>query len=212
MIEKILKAARAERIPEGFSGRWYVKKRIIKKDTPSTHHGRDIICPKGTYTYLYRITELALKANLPGIIVMEDTPFELRTHLDFMLKASGRVLVTGLGLGCVVRGLLANPKVTHVTCIEKSEDVLNMVQSWMPVDNRLKIIHADALEWTKENTEKFDYAWHDLWTNREKGEPHLSNWHTRLLINCKNNIRFQGAWDFPRPIRRMLKDMRVSMI
>jgi hypothetical protein len=36
---------------------------------------------------------------------MNDFPQELKKHLDFVLRARGRVLVTGLGLGCVVRGL-----------------------------------------------------------------------------------------------------------
>ena len=39
-------------------------------------------------------------------------------HLPIWLSARGRVLVTGLGLGCVVRGLLASTCVTHVDCIE----------------------------------------------------------------------------------------------
>ena len=211
MIDKILKAARADSIPEGFSGWWFIEKRSYKEDTPSNHKGRDVICPKGTYTYLFRITESALKENRPGEIVMEDTPLELKTHLNFMLHAHGQILITGLGLGCVIRGLLANPNVDRVTCIEKSEDVLDMVQPWMPVD-RLEIIHADALSWTKQNKEKFDFAWHDLWTNRENGEPHLASWHTELLFNCKNKVRFQGAWDFPRPIKRLIKDMEVSIL
>lgn len=211
MKNKILKAAGAENIPVQHSGWWFISKRTIQKDTMSTHRDKYVMCPAGTYTYLYRITESALKNNLPGEIVMEDTPLELKTHLNFMLRATGKILVTGLGLGCVVRGLLANPSVDYVTCIEKSEDVLDMVQPWMPVD-RLKIIHDDALKWTKNNKEKFDFAWHDLWTNREKGDPHLANWHARLLMHCKGKVGWQGAWDFPRPIKRVLQNKQIVMI
>lgn len=203
--------ARAVNIPEAHSGYWFIQKRIIEEPTPSTRHGQDVMCPAGIYTYLWHITDEGLKSGVPGEIVMEDTPFEIETHLNFMLRAQGNVLITGLGLGCVARGLLCNPYVSHITCIEKSEDVLKLVQPYMPRE-RLTIIHADALEWTKQNTEIFDYAWHDLWTNREKGEPCLANWHIRLLINCKKNVCFQGAWAFPRPMKRVLERMKLSLL
>lgn len=134
---------------------------------------------------------------------MEDTPFELKKHLSFMLQAHGRVLVTGLGLGCVVRGLLANPNVDHVTCIERSSDVLKLVEPYMPQD-RLTIIQADALEWTKTNKERFDFAWHDIWTDRDQGEPHLDLWHTHLIFNCLDKVGRQGAWNYNRTARRLI--------
>lgn len=211
MINKILKSARAESIPEGHSGYWFIHKRKVKTDTPSTHHGRDVICPAGTYTYLWRITDSGLAAGVPGDIVMEDTPFEIKTHMNFMLRANGNVLVTGLGLGCVVRGLLANPNVEHVTCIEKEKDVLDLVQPHMPTD-RLTIIHADALEWTRKNKELFDFAWHDLWTCEESGEPSLSFWHAECLMNCRSRVKYQGAWAFPRSFQRFIKTKGVEPI
>lgn len=109
--------------------------------------------------------------------------------------------MTGLGLGCVVRGLLANPDVQHVTCIEDSDDVLKLVGSHMPKE-RLTILEADALEWTAKNTEPFDCAWHDLWTDRGNGEPHLDHWHAALLMNCRKTVKRQGAWAFDRQIKK----------
>ena len=136
-----------------------------------------------------------------GEVVMEDTPFELNNHLDFMLKAKGHVLVTGLGLGCVIRGMLANGHVDHVTCIERSQDVLDLVAPHMPATDRLEIIKADALEWTKGTTQRFDCAWHDIWTDRDVGEPHLAQSHTSLIKNCAPKVNFQGAWAYPRLAR-----------
>lgn len=134
---------------------------------------------------------------------MEDTPFELQTHLGFVMRARGSVLVTGLGLGCVTRGLPSNPSVEHVTCIEKSKDVLKLVGPHMPKD-RLTIIEADALEWTATNKEKFDCAWHDLWTDQSSGEPHLDIWHTALLRYCRHTVKRQGAWAFDKRAKKYL--------
>jgi len=135
---------------------------------------------------------------------MDDTRPELESHLGFMRQAEGRVLVTGLGLGCVVRGLLAKRSVTAVTVIEKSADVLKLVKPHMPRDEHLEIIHADALTWAGQTDRTFDYAWHDLWTDRTKGEPHLALWHTRLLLDMRDKVTRQGAWDYPRWTRQFL--------
>jgi len=198
-----LAAMKADAIPMGWSDLWYIVKSNFTDPTPSIRHKKPVVVPPGTYTFLYRLTDATLYCDPPGEVVMEDTPFELQTHLGFIMQARGRVLVTGLGLGCVVRGLLANPDVQHVTCIEDSEDVLKLVGPHMPKE-RLTILEADALEWTAKNTEPFDCAWHDLWTDRGNGEPHLDHWHARLLMNCWKTVQRQGAWAFDRQIKKRM--------
>src|SRR6185369_8969082 len=113
----------------------------------TSRNWKPVTLPAARYTYLRFLTDKTLYSEHPGAVVMEDTPFELRTHLGFVMRAHGRVLITGLGLGCVIRGLLENPKVEHVTCIENSKDVLKLVAPYMPTE-RLEIVEADALEWT----------------------------------------------------------------
>ncbi len=142
---------------------------------------------------------------------MEDTHFELQTHLDFVMRACGSVLVAGLGLGCVIRGLLTNPQVYHVTCIENSRDVLRLVAPYMPKE-RLTIIEADALEWTAQNKTRFDFAWYDLWTDTDSGEPHLDVWHARLLINSRDTVAVQGAWSFDRTIKKLLTRSGFNLV
>lgn len=199
----LLAAMKADQVPAGWSNLWYIVKTDLPEPMQNVRHGKPVLLPAGTYTFLYRLTDATLYCTPPGEVVMEDTPFELRTHLGFVLHAAGRVLVTGLGLGCVIRGLLANPQVEHITCIENSEDVIKLVGPYMPQE-RLTIIQADALEWTRDSKEKFDCAWHDLWTNKEKGEPHLDLWHAKLFINCQKTVKKQGAWAFDRRIRRLM--------
>jgi hypothetical protein len=200
MKDALLKAARADSIPDGESGLWTVKKVVLAQNLLTRRQGKLVELAAGTYTKLLAGTSGSLMQG--GEVVMEDTPYELRTHLDFMLRARGRVLITGLGLGCVVRGCLANPNVEHVVCIERSKDVLKLVGPHMP-KKRLTIILADALKWVPQHAgDQFDCAWHDLWTNEDQGEPHLQVWHSHLLASLAGQVAFQGAWAFPRSQRR----------
>jgi hypothetical protein len=201
--EQILAAARAESIPSGESGLWVIKKETVPEPLPHFHPRlkKRLVLPAGTYTRLLRSTESTM--HIGGEVVMEDTIFELQTHLRFMLRARGRVLITGLGLGCVVRGCLANPAVKHVVCVEKDMHVLRLVAQHMPKDRRLTIVVADALKWCKHPELKFDCAWHDLWTDSDNGEEHLQVVHAHLLLAMSRKVDFQGAWDFPRDQKRL---------
>lgn len=199
-----LETMKADAIPAGWAKLWFVHKFTVDKDTLTNRHGKAIVLPAGVYTYLRYLTEATLYDDQPGSVVMEDTPFELATHLGFVMHAHGNVLVTGLGLGCVLRGLLKNPNVNHITCIENSKDVLKLVSPHMPTD-RLTIVEADALQWALTNKQQFDCAWHDLWTNREKGEPHLDLWHQRLFMHCRTYVKQQGAWAFDRRAKTLLR-------
>lgn len=196
-------AMQADGIPEGSAGLWNIKKLHLTHYVMTIHREKRAVLPEGDYTYLRRLTEGTMLREPPGEIVMEDTPYELRTHLNFVMRAYGRVLVSGLGLGCVIRGLLANPGVEHITCLENSKEVITMVAPYMPTE-RLTIIEANALEWTAKNKQPFDFAWHDLWTDQEKGEPHLDSWHTELLINCRQFVKRQGAWAYDRQLKEYL--------
>lgn len=210
--QTLLSAAKATAIPAAWSGLWFIKKLDIPLDLPANVIRNNEPIPAGVYTFLFKMTESTLHLEPPGTCVMEDSPGELNKHLQFMLQAQGNVLVTGLGLGCVCRGLLANPAVTSVTCIEKSIDVSKLVWPYMPDDSRLEIIQADALEWTKNNIRRFDYAWHDLFTDRDAGEPHLDRWHTQMIFNCLPYIRYQGAWGYSRVAKRFLQRRQVRLI
>jgi len=203
MKDAYLAAMRADAIPEGWARLWHVHKLHLPKGNLTIHEGEWVDTPPGVYTYLRCLTDSTLHLVPAGELVMEDTPHELRTHLGFVMKAHGSVLVTGLGLGCVVRGLLANPRIEHVTCIENSPDVLKLVAPYMPTE-RLTIIEADAFQWVAHNKQPFDCAWHDLWVNPDKDETHLDIWHAQLLANCKQFVKRQGAWALNRAAKTML--------
>ena len=204
--QQILSAARATEIPTGDSGLWYIRKDMIPPNGGIYRDGYGIVeVPGGTYTHLLRWTDATIHLGR-GECVMEDTPHELQKHLDFMLKAHGRVLITGLGLGCVTRGTLTNPRVTHVTVIENSPDVMKLVWPHMPRDQRLEIIQAEAEKWIETTSERFDCVWHDLWTDTNAGEEHLALKHSRMIAKMAPRTPLQGAWAMPRWFRRAARE------
>lgn len=205
--QDIIDACRADAIPVGESGLWYVKKWELEFDLPVIKHGREIVVPAGYYTNLHRWTDATIHLT-DGELVMTDMEDELVTHLEFILRAKGRILVTGLGLGCCVRGMLAKPEVTSVTVLENSPDVMKLVLPHMPKDPRLTIIEAEASEWCAKSKERFDCVWHDVWTDTSAGECVLAVKHSSLFIGTIRNCDLVGAWAFPRHIRRAWRELR----
>lgn len=210
LAERILQAASGASIPAGNSGLWYVRKwQIAKPLSVFDARGKSHVCPPGSYTNLMRYTMASLHNG--GDLVMHDVPYELKKHLGFMLKAKGRVLISGLGLGCVVRGCLANPFVEHVTVVENSKDVLALVWRYMPVDRRCNLIFGDALGVAKRVKKgEYDCAWHDLWLDETpddegaKKKPHLQSLHMELICDLVQKVELQGAWEFPRYFRKIM--------
>ncbi len=205
-IQAIIDSCRADTIPVGDAGLWYVKKWETDQDLRVQKNGRWITVEAGCYTNLHRWTDATIHLG-EGELVMTDMEDELVTHLDFILKAKGKVLVTGLGLGCVVRGLLGNPNVESVTVIENSKDVMALVADHMPKDPKLIIVVADAHEWCAKYGRNYDSVWHDIWTDTGAGEPVLALAHSKLIVDTFMGARVIGAWAFPRKIRRLYRTM-----
>lgn len=198
----ILHQARAGLIPTATCGAWSVR-RWYQRDAMTHINGGVVPC--GVYTALCRQTLATIHLEKhPGETVMEDTPPELLKHMDFMLRAHGDVLVSGLGLGCVARGLLVNPAVRSVTVLELSRDVLYLVGRHMKFD-RLELIETDALEWIRQTDRRFDAAWHDVWMDEPAGEEPLAIFHSRLFEATQKKAGFQGAWAYPRFAKRLYR-------
>lgn len=146
-------------VPDGISGEWEVKSfSVSEEDAKITAmraafgKRRDYV-PPGNYKYLKR----------HGETIMSNTPSEIQDFIYFVNRAEGRVLVNGLGIGVLLKALLNKPEITHITVIEKSEDVIELVAPTYLKDKRVNIICADALEYFPEKGIKYDFAWHDIW-------------------------------------------------
>jgi hypothetical protein len=113
--------------------------------------------PPGTYA--------RLKIN--GETMMTNTPMELRTNLDVIEHARGRVLIAGLGMGMILRSILRKPEVTHVTVLEKYRDVIDLVMpslAGLATHCPLEALEADVFEWKwPTHLAKFHTIYFDIW-------------------------------------------------
>lgn len=190
--------------PQSF-GLWQIERRRAGQSIMFEDH-EDRGLPYGEvgypdYTLLRRITESSAHLEI-GEVVMEDSQRELRKHLPIWLKAKGDVLVTGLGLGCVVRGLLANPFVRNIDVVEIDAQILDKIGPEFATHPRVRLHHADALTWDFHG-QCWDYAWHDLHSFDDR---HLQCMHVDLFNRYMKAVPLhrQGAWAFPRYIARVL--------
>lgn len=188
-------------MPMGIFGPWTINRRYAADALERAALGF------GHQTRLQRSAWGCLNCH-PTETVMEDSILELSRHLPIWLAASGRVLVTGLGLGCVMRGLLANPNVNHIDCVEIDAHIVEIVGREFNRNERVTIYHADALSCEWEPDKRWEYAWHDLWV--EKGSLH--ELHSTLILRNKERCLHQGAWSLPRIFKRVLRDHNVVSV
>lgn len=118
----------------------------------------------GTITGIYR----------GGGLWMSDSPDEMGDHIPFVQECHRRgaetVLISGLGLGMVVCGLLIVPSVREITVIEIDPEVIELVGPHLraraeAAGKQLTIVLGDAKDPKSclPKDFKFDAAWHDVW-------------------------------------------------
>lgn len=197
----------AARVPDTIATQTFFPWEIERRAATETILGElDPSLPYGlvgwpTFTLLRRWTDHSIHQE-QGEVVMEDSLRELRKHLPIWLAAHGRVLKTGLGLGCVVRGLLVNPAVEHIDVVEIDPDIVRIVGATFADEPRVTIHLADALTWDF-GDRVWDFAWHDL---HSFTEVHLQRMHIDLMLRYRDRVRRrQGAWAFPREVSRVMR-------
>jgi spermidine synthase len=181
-------------MPLGQFGPWTIERRYLETAFDIDR------CGWPSITMLHRAT-LATLHMRTGEVVMEDSEAELSRHLGLWMYAHGRVLVSGLGLGCVVRGLLLNREVEHVDVLEICPHILNAVGPEFGRNARVTLHHTDALTWHPPAGARWDYAWHDIWTD---GPRALQLLHADLMMHYAECATVQGAWAFPRWVKRKM--------
>src|SRR5512135_3511517 len=132
------------KVPAGKRGQWEVNKFTLTPEDEQmerlraafnfSYGGRFV--PAGEYTRLSR----------NGQVIMSDTPDEIRDFSHFVNRATGSILINGLGLGLVVQALLDKPLISEITVIEISNDVIQLVHPYI-ADPRLTVYEEDALKW-----------------------------------------------------------------
>ena len=140
-------------LPECSKGPWKIEKFTVDRmDFHALVHGREV--PLGeTYTRLMK----------NGSLVMSDTPAEMNDHWEAVFRAKGSCLLMGLGLGMVLKTILVKERVTDVTVVEISQNLIDLVGPHYP-DPRVTMICADALQWTPPKGKRYQMVWHDIWS------------------------------------------------
>jgi len=171
-------------IPNGESGSWKVEdfevpKSSIENIRLSFQPGGRMVNP-GKYKRLTRNNKT----------IMSNTPAEMRDQSHFIHKAKGRVLINGLGLGCVLAEVLKKD-IESVTVIEASEDVIKLVAPFFKDDPRVEIIHTDAYEWKPPKGVRYNAVWHDIWDNLcADNLPEMAKLHRKY----GKRTDWQGSW------------------
>lgn len=130
---------------------------------------------------------------------MSNTPAELEDHLPVMRRASKpdvqSVLVSGLGLGCVIAGLATFEHIHTIDVIEYNADVITLTSDQFIDDERVNIYHASAYTWVPPKSggrgKRYDLAWHDIWPDIATGNL-KGMW--ELYGKYKSKVRVQGFW------------------
>ena len=197
---------RTFRVPEGDRS----------QDHERTHMNRYV--PSGVdYTGLWRKQQVGRQPA--GALVMSDTPDELTDHGPVIERAAAssdslRVLVNGLGLGCVVKGLLSLPQVVSVDVVEIDRDLIEIVgpfhlrrhlglrsltRTVRSRDGRLTIHRADAFTKSWPPDRRWNLVWHDIWdsmdpVNLSDEARAVPGTYDRLFERYADRCEWQGAW------------------
>jgi hypothetical protein len=156
----------AKVVPEGEKGDAKVKHYTISEREAQASRlrmmatgGREQAANVGTFAQLF----------VGGQLVMSDTDMERDTNRSFVGGARGKVLVAGLGLGLILLPVLRKAKVEHVTVVELSQDVINLVEPHVrraagnAAAEKLAVIQADIFDWKAPKGARYDVIYFDIW-------------------------------------------------
>jgi hypothetical protein len=93
---------------------------------------------------------------------MTDAPPFVWSLQSFAEQSRGKVLVAGLGLGLVVHYLVKNPEVSEIVVIERSADVIHLIEPHLPEDPRLRIVLDDFYAFMASDDQRRDVVIWDL--------------------------------------------------
>lgn len=136
-------------VPAGQSGPWTIERREFAAiDMPWPDD------PPGLYTVLRHETIGMVMADFPRLV---------QEMSAILARASGRILIGGLGLGVVVSKVLESQSVTEAVVLEIDQHVADLAWPTYAGDSRATLVIGDALTHDVASLGLFDAAWFDLW-------------------------------------------------
>ena len=139
------------------------------------------------------------KTNICNGCIMSDTPMEHRTNYEILEKAHGDILIGGLGIGMILIPLMKKEEVKTITIMEKYQDIIDMVGSQLPLNNKVKIIQGDIFNNNFPRGTKFDVVYFDVWnyisSDVYEEMKQLKKNYRRCLKSKKDNpSSWMGCW------------------
>lgn len=110
---------------------------------------------------------------------MADDPMDYVAMQKYAKASSGQVLTTGLGLGLVVYELVKNKDVEHITIIERSPEVRDLVSHYIPQGNTT-LVMSDFWDFVREDNTDWDMIIVDIWATKGK-EQLMKTLHEEVL-------------------------------
>lgn len=94
---------------------------------------------------------------------MVDDPPHWRAMEIYAEHSKGRILTTGLGLGLYLQALKGNRNIESVTVVERSNEVVQLVEPYLPILPGLVIVLEDFYEFIGRDNTSWDTILIDLW-------------------------------------------------
>jgi hypothetical protein len=102
-------------------------------------------------------------------VMMSDTSMEKQSNMTAVRKATGDVLIAGLGVGLILMPILRKAEVKSVTVLEKHQDVIDLVEAPIrqalgpELSAKLTVLHTDVFTWEPPKGQKWDHIYFDIW-------------------------------------------------
>ena len=145
---------------------------------------------------------------------MSITPMEVESHITHVNEATGNVLVGGLGMGYYITQIVAKEDVKKVTVIEYNKEIIALYLKLIEdnptyfSNNKVEIIHGDLFETIPTLTEKYDYAYLDIW--EELGSSAISPDLIKIADSGGIDAKKLGFWGMERFVRDYIDDMQYE--
>lgn len=155
-------------IPEGKFGNWSIEHFEVTQCKSDFTRLREAIGHPGEYIPAGNYVKLCCD----GEVVMSNTPMETNDISEMRREAHGQVLIGGLGLGLAAMAVAQKESVQSVTVVEKSADVIALVDAHIdrfnramldPENPKITIIHGDVFTWQSPRATKYDFIYMDIW-------------------------------------------------
>ena len=176
-------------VSDGKMNKWEVSTFEVTKEDLAITNIRALLHPGGRTINPGKYKRLTRNGHL----VMSNTQAEIRDLFEFIYKAKqgGNILINGLGLGVALTAILESNNIKSVTVIEKSVDVIALVEPSFLHDKRVNIIHADAFEWKPPKGIRYSVVWHDIWDDIcSDNLPEMAKLHRKY----GRKTDWQGSW------------------